>query len=206
MTTDVVEPGARKTGRRPNEAAIFSAALDAFSSSGFNGASMRAIATRAGTSLSNLYNYVPAKSDLLAQVLRHANDELLAALNEALDAAGQTEVERLSAAVWAYVHWTARAQTAGQVALSEFRYLEGSLREGVVEARDHTEQIFVDIVRSGVRSGHFGTPHPREAARNIVLLCSALATWYQPDGRRTPDQIAEEQVRLALAMVEAPVS
>jgi AcrR family transcriptional regulator len=206
MTADVAENGSRRVTRRPNEAAIFSAALEAFSSNGFNGASMRAIATRAGTSLSNLYNYVPAKAELLAQVLRHANDDLLASLNEALEAAGQTAGERLSAAVWAYVHWTARAQTAGQVALSEFRYLEGSLREGVVEARDRTERIFIDIVKAGTGSGDFGTPYPREAARNIVLLCAALATWYQAGGRQSPDRIADEQVRLALAMVEAPVS
>ncbi|PXY37017.1 hypothetical protein BA062_15680 [Prauserella flavalba] len=184
---------------------MFSAALDAFSTNGFNGASMREIATRAGTSLSNLYNYVPAKADLLAHVLKRANDDLLAALRAALETAGDPASDRLRAVVSAYVLWSARQQTAGVVAISEFRYLEGSLREAVVEARDRTQQLFTDIVESGVASGEFHTPYPHEAARNIVLLCAALANWYHADGRRTPEQIADEQAHLALAMVQSPL-
>ena len=51
------------------------------------------------------------------------------------------------------------------VALGEFRYLQGELREQVVEARDSTQQIVGSIVEQGVRTGEFQTPYPHEAAR-----------------------------------------
>lgn len=189
--------------KRANEAAIFAAALEAFGARGFNGASMRDIATRAGTSLSNLYNYVPAKADLLASVLQRANADLRSSLEAALAAAGEDPAGRLTAVVRGYVLWSVRQQMAGVVALGEFRYLDGPLREQVVSARDGTQQIFSSIVEQGVRSGAFATPHPHEAARSIALLCAALSTWYRPTGEKTADQVADEQAHLALAMVEA---
>ena len=187
---------------RPNEAAIFAASVESFGEKGFNGASMRDIATRAGTSLANLYNYVPSKDALLATVLRKANDDLIATLIAQIPDGG-TARARLEAAVHAYVGWSIRSQTAGVVALGEFRYLRGDQRSEVVKARDTTEQIFTTIVENGSATGEFATPYPHEAARNIVLLCSALATWYRPQGPESPETVARQQARLALAMVEA---
>jgi AcrR family transcriptional regulator len=189
--------------RRPNEAAIFAAALEAFAELGFNGASMREIATRAGTALANLYNYVPGKADLLAHVLRRANDDLLSKLRGALDEAGPSAGEQLRVAVETYVLWSAANQTAGTIAMGEFRYLTGPQRRDVVSARDETQRLFTEIVEQGAANDEFATAHPRQAARNIVLLCSAFATWYRPDGASTPAQMAEVQGRLALGMVEA---
>lgn len=189
--------------KRTNEAAIFAAALEAFGAHGFNGASMRDIAARAGTSLSNLYNYVPAKADLLASVLQRANDDLRSSLERALTATPDDAVERLTAVVRAYVLWSVRQQLAGVVALGEFRYLEGPLRGEVVKARDSTQQIVSSIVEQGVKSGAFRTPYPHEAARSIALLCAALSTWFRPTGEKTADQVADEQAHLALAMVQA---
>lgn len=189
--------------RQPNREVIFAAALHAFAELGFNGASMRGIATRANTSLSNLYNYVPAKADLLAHVLRRANDELLDELREAMAHSGPTAAEQMRAVVTTYVLWSARNQTAGTVAMGEFRYLAGSQRREVVQSRDETQRLFTQIAVRGVEAREFKTPFPHEAARNIVLLCSAFATWYRPGGGSTPEEMAEVQSRLALGMVEA---
>lgn len=189
--------------RRSSEEAIYAAALEAFAELGFNGASMRDIASRAATSLSNLYNYVPGKADLLAQVLRLANDTLLSELREALKRSAPTATEQMLAVVRTYVIWSALNQTAGIVAIGEFRYLSGAQRRDVVQARDETQRLFTEIALRGVQEGVFRTPHPQQAARNIVLLCSAFATWYRPGGGSTPSEMAEVQSRLALAMVEA---
>lgn len=194
-------PAKGRPQTRPSEPAILAAALEAFGSKGFNGSSMRDIARLAGTSLANLYNYVPSKGHLLATVLQQANDDLLAELRAGVPAGG-TDAERLTRAVTAYVQWTARSQLAGVVALSEFRYLEGEQRAAVVAARDTTEAIFTEIVEHGVAAGEFGTPHPHLAARNIVLTCAALATWYRADGPEGADVVAAQQAHLAVALVE----
>jgi AcrR family transcriptional regulator len=192
-----------RRNRRPNEEAIFTAALEAFAELGFNGASMREIASRAHTSLSNLYNYVPCKADLLAHTLRRVNDDLLTHLHQALDEAGPAPSDQLRAIVCTYVEWSAANQLASIIAMGEFRYLTGPQRRDVVEARDRTQGLFTEIAERGVTHGEFATKHPRQAARNIVLLCSAFATWYRPGGGSTAAEMAEVQADLALAMVGA---
>jgi AcrR family transcriptional regulator len=190
---------------RGNETAILNAALDAFGAKGFHGASMREVARGAGTSLSNLYNYFPSKAQLLAEVLRWANDELCARIRRAVQEAGDEAAPRLREAVRAYVRFVANHQLAMLVSVGEVRYLQGPAREPLIAARDSTQAIFEEIVAQGAASGEFRTPYPADAARAVVSLCSSIAIWYRPDGRLSMGQIAEQHARYCLALVEAPL-
>ncbi|NKQ57025.1 TetR/AcrR family transcriptional regulator [Amycolatopsis sp. K13G38] len=187
---------------RANEAAILNAALEAFSQKGFNGASMRDVARGAGTSLSNLYNYFPSKSDLLAALLRMANDELLNRIETAVAGAGRRATDQLRAAVEAHVRFVVEHQNASLVALSEIRYLTGAARKRVVAARDRTQGLYEEIVAAGAAGGEFGTPHPEDAARNLVSMLSAISTWYSPGGRLDPDALAAQHARFSMALLE----
>jgi AcrR family transcriptional regulator len=164
---------------------------------------MRDIARGARTSLSNLYNYFPSKSDLLAALLQIANDELLARIGEAVDGSGPRAADRLRAAVMAHVRFVADRQAASLVALSEIRYLTGTSREQVVAARDNTQNIYEQIVADGAVAGEFATPYPEDAARNIAVMCSAISTWYHPGGRLSARELGELHARYALALLEA---
>lgn len=191
---------------RGNEAAILNAALDAFGTHGFHGASMRDVAKRAGTSLSNLYNYVPSKSRLLAEVLRRANDELATRLRAALEDAGDDAASRMREVVRAYVRFIVDHQVAMVVSTNEVRYLTGADRSALVAERDATQAVFEDIVAQGVAAGTFTTPYPDDAARTILTALSAVAGWYRSDGRLSRGQLAEQQARYALALLEAPLA
>ncbi|MEK6442305.1 TetR family transcriptional regulator [Pseudonocardia sp. T1-2H] len=191
---------------RGNEAAILNAALDAFGAEGFNGASMRTVAKRAGTSLSNLYNYFPSKSRLLAEVLRHANDELSARIRRAVDDAGDSAGPRMREAVRAYVGFVVDHQVAMLVSTSEVRYLGGEDRDRLIAERDETQRIFERIVDQGVEDREFRTPYPADAARAILSTVGAIATWYRPEGRLSRGQLAEQHARYALALLEAPLA
>ena len=190
---------------RGNEAAILNAALDAFGAQGFHGASMRDVAKRAGTSLSNLYNYVPSKSRLLAEVLRRANDELVARLRAAVDEAGDDAASRLREAVRAYVRFIVEHQVAMVVSTNEVRYLTGPDRASLVAERDATQAVFEEIVAQGVAAGTFRTPYPDDAARAVLTALGAVAGWYRPEGRLSRGELAEQQARYALALLEAPL-
>lgn len=191
---------------RGNEAAILNAALAAFGDKGFHGASMRDVARGAGTSLSNLYNYFPSKSRLLAEVLRHANDELVTRLHVAVDDAGDDAVSRMREAVRAYVRFVVDHQLAMVVSTNEVRYLAGEDRERLVVDRDATQAVFEQIVEQGVASGEFRTPFPADAARTVLSALAGVAQWYRPDGRLSRGQLAEQQARYALALLESPLA
>ncbi|WP_028933344.1 TetR/AcrR family transcriptional regulator [Pseudonocardia spinosispora] len=190
---------------RGNEAAILNAALDAFGTKGFNGASMRDVARGADTSLSNLYNYFPSKSRLLAEVLRRANEELHSRLRHAVDEAGDDASSRMREAVRAYVAFVVEHQVAMLVSTSEVRYLAGPDRDVLVRERDATQRIFEDIVTQGTASGEFRTPYAADSARAILSTLGAVASWYRPEGRLSKGQLAEQQARYSLALLEAPL-
>jgi TetR/AcrR family transcriptional regulator, cholesterol catabolism regulator len=191
---------------RANEAAILNAALGAFGERGFNGASMREVAKRAGTSLSNLYNYFPSKDHLLGEVLRRANAELAARLHRAVAEAGDDASSRLREAVRAYVGFVVDHQLAMLVSTAEVRYLRGPERDRLVAERDRTQAIVTGLVEQGVASGEFRTPHAADAGRAILSMLNALASWYRPDGRLSRGQLAEQHARYALALLEAPLA
>lgn len=192
------------TGRR-NEAAILNAALQAFGEQSFNGASMRDIARLAATSLSNLYNYFPSKSHLLAEVLRHANGELYRRVTDAVADAGDEAAPRLREAVRAYVGFVVDHQLAMLVSATEIRHLQGPQRDRLVDARDATQAIFEKIISEGAANGEFRTPYPEDAARSILSLCATISMWYRSDGRLSRGQLAEQHARYALAIAEAPL-
>ena len=190
---------------RGNETAILEAALAAFGEKGFNGASMRDVARGAGTSLSNLYNYFPSKAGLLAEVLRRANDELVDRVRVAVDGADEDASSRMREAVRTYVGYVVDRQLAMVVSTSEVRYLTGEERERLVADRDTTQAVFEHIVAQGVESGEFRTPYPTDAARAILSALGAIAGWYLPGGRLSAGELAEQQARYALALLEGPL-
>lgn len=190
---------------RGNEAAILNAALDAFGAKGFNGASMRDVARGADTSLSNLYNYFPSKSRLLAEVLRRANEELHSRLRRAVGEAGDDASSRMREAVRAYVAFVVEHQVAMLVSTSEVRYLAGADRDALVRERDATQRVFEDIVAQGAANGEFRTPYAGDSARAILSTLGAIASWYRPEGRLSRGQLAEQQARYSLALLEAPL-
>ena len=192
------------TGRR-NEAAILNAAIHAFGTKGFNGASMRDVARGAGTSLSNLYNYFPSKSKLLAAAMRHANDELLLRVHIGVEQAGDDAPSRLREAVRAYVGFVVDHQVAMLVSTNEVRYLDPDDRTSLVVDRDATEATFERIITQGATEGSFRTPYADDAARAILSAIGAIAGWYRADGPLSRGQLAEQYARFALALLEGPL-
>lgn len=192
------------TGRR-NEAAILNAALEAFGTKGFNGASMRDVSRGAGTSLSNLYNYFPSKSKLLAAVLRHANDELQRRVADAVTRAGDDAPSRMREAVRGYVGFVVDHRVAMLVSTNEVRYLDPADHAELVVERDATQATFERIVAQGAADGSFRTPYTGDAARAILSAVGAIAAWYRPDGPLNRGELAEQYARFALALLESPL-
>lgn len=193
----------RAAPNRINRSVVVQAGLAAFSANGFNGASMREIAAEAQTSLSNLYNYFPSKSYLLAQILLDTGTDLRERLVAAVEAAADSPTERLVAAVDAYVSFIVDRPLASVIGISEIRYLEGPARAEVTEVRDGTDELFRRILQEGSDAGDFRTEFPREAARAIVTMCAAMSTWYRPDGAFGREELSRRYVQFSLGIAQA---
>src|SRR5262245_1392068 len=105
---------------------------------GYDGASMRDIASRAGVSVAALYYHFPSKQDLLRVFLDEAHDVILARLDRRLAAAGPDAVDRLDVVVATLIASNLHdefARLAASVALRDYERLNEPERKGIEEKR-----------------------------------------------------------------------
>lgn len=181
---------------------VLAAALEEFVRSGYHGTSVRDIAARCGLSVSGIYHYYSSKQDMLTTLLRNAMEELLWR-SESARREGNTAQERFCRLVEHLALFHTYRRELGFIGAAEMRSLAPENRNAIAEMR-HTQQRVVDAeVEKAVSSGDFRTPHPREAARAVVTMCTALPTWYYPGGTLEPEQIARQYVDFALDVMRS---
>lgn len=184
--------------------AVIAAALKSFAARGYFGASMRDIAAEADIAIAGIYHHFASKQELLQAVMTMTLQDVLASTRARVAAAPDDDpAEQLAGLVRAWVEFHTVRQEEARVGASAVHCLEGEGRERVIALRDEQEDLFVDVVEHGTRLGVFTTPYPREAARAIINMGIAVATWYRLDGDISPHGLAERYARLSLDMVGA---
>jgi AcrR family transcriptional regulator/DNA-binding XRE family transcriptional regulator len=181
---------------------VLRAALDEFVHIGYHGATVRSIAARAGLSVPGIYHHYDSKQQMLMAIEQYTMADLLARA-EAARAEGHDPVERFCLLVELLALYHTHRAELGFVGAAEKRSLDPG--NGKVIARQRTrQQRMVDReVTDAVRAGQFRADKPHERARAIVTMCTALPTWWRPDGLYSPEEIAEQYVTFALDLMTA---
>ncbi|MFW0786510.1 TetR/AcrR family transcriptional regulator [Gordonia sp. CPCC 206044] len=182
----------------PAAAELITAAVRTMAEKGYHGTSVRDIAGAAGVAVGSLYNYFGSKHGLLAVILNRGMDGLVETTESALLNAGTDPAERLRAIVGVHVRRHAESPLESLLGNSELRSLEPSAREVIVTKRDVQQRMFERVIADGVDRGSFHTTNPRETARFIITACTAVATWFRPDGPLTADEITTRYQAVAL--------
>lgn len=196
-------PGRRE---RPGKVAIMRAAVEVMGEEGYEGASMRDMAARAGVSVAALYHHFPSKLDLLREFLDEAYEVILVRVDRRLLDAGPAAPSRLDeivATLVASLLHNEFAQLAANVAWREHTRLPAPERAAIDEKRRRLLDLAEGIVADGVASGDFTADEPREAARAIVTLATSLVEPFGEMGRSMSDVIALYQ-RFARAIACTP--
>ena len=134
---------------------------------------------------------------MLTTLLRTTMEELLWR-SESARREGNTPPERFCRLVEHLALFHTYRRELGFIGAAEMRSLAPENHDDIAAMR-HTQQRLVDTeVDESVASGDFRTPHPHEAARAVVTMCTALPTWYYPGGALAPERIAQQYVDFAL--------
>jgi AcrR family transcriptional regulator len=156
---------------RPGKAAIMRAAVAVMGEDGYEGASMRDMAARAGVSVAALYYHFPSKHDLLREFLDEAYDVTLARIDRRRAAAEPDAGSQLDSLVdtliWSHLH-DEFAQLASNVAFREYTRLNPPDRAAIEVKR----KALLDTVET--LCAELGSSSPREAARAIITLSTSL--------------------------------
>ncbi len=191
-----VEPG-----DSPAAAKIISAAVVAMADNGYHGTSVRDIAQLAGVSSAAIYHYFESKHGLLELIMLRGIEHLHARTEAALLAAPANPVDRLKAIVGVHVSRHLSAQREAFLGNTEMRSLEPAARALVASRRDLQQRLFDHVIEDGAERGIFHTPFPKEASRGLVTMCSAVASWYNPRGALTGEELTARYQEMALSLV-----
>ncbi len=178
---------------RPGKVAILRAAVRVMGEDGYEGASVRDMAARAGVTVAALYYHFPSKHELLREFLDESWSVVHARLLRRLAAADPAPAAQLDEVVGtliaSYLH-DDFAQLASNVALREYTRLEPEARRAIDARRREVLDVVVRCIERGVADGAFTTATPHEAGRAVFLLCSAIVEPYPDMGRTMTEVIA----------------
>ena len=199
MSTTVTTPGSTS----PGASSLLGAALTAFRETGYHGASVRDIARAAGVTPAAVYHHFESKQEMLVTIMHKAMSENLASVEEAAARAAEDGAPaQLGAMVAAIVDYHTAHPAEAFVGNSELRSLEPEGRERVVALRDREERLFIEVIERGRDEGRFVVASPKTAARAIIAMASAVASWYRQDGPLSVEEIRGQYVRLAHNLLE----
>lgn len=192
-------------GRRDTRGAIEAAAVELFARRGYHATSMRAIAGAAGVQAAAIYHWYPSKEALLVRLQDDFMERLSTRIGEAAEApsVASRPALRLAAAVREHVVFHGEHTREAFVTDSEIRALADGPRAALIAKRDAYQELFAGMVRAGIRDGTLRTSDARVATYAVLLQCTGVALWFDPEGPLPLDQVAELHVELVLGALGA---
>ena len=181
---------------------IQSAALETFSTHGFEATGIREIAERADIPTSLLYHYSRSKSDLLRQIVEDGLERLRETDERAVELVPAPE-GRLVALAAAHVFVHAENARLAKVLDTELRVLGDREKARVLALRDAIDGIWRSVLDAGVAEGVFTLPDPGVSRLALIRMCNGVATWYSPRGRLDVVALAGHFGELVLAATRA---
>ncbi len=165
------------------------AALTLFARHGYAAVSMRRIAAEVGVQAGALYNYTPDKQTLLFSLLKGHMDDLLA--DWAATPRGAAPVEAMERFARFHILFHLQRPEAVFISYMELRNLEPENFRVIEALRRRYEDEVESILRAGCAAGQFSVPDTKIATLAIIAMLTGVNTWYRPEGRLTPDQVAD---------------
>lgn len=191
-------PAPRRGPGRPgyDQQTVLRRAIDLFNRQGYDATSVGDLAKELGLSKSAIYHHVSSKSDLLAQALHEALDNLEAALESARTAEGITADQRLRLAVEGSIEVLVTHLPAVTLLLHVRGNSEVEL--AALERRRRIDDRLAAMVRTAVEAGALRDDLPPDLISRLLFgQVNSLVEWVRPDGRYDAATLAHAVTAIA---------
>ncbi len=177
-----------------------------FRERGYSGTSVRDIARALDIRGASLYAHVTSKQDVLWSIVERTAARFETSADTALAASSDpsdSPAARLAALTRAHVQVVTDDIERASVFVHEWRALTGERRTQMARRRDAYELRFRQVIADGVATGAFRAVDPAVTAAFILTSLNGIATWYRPDGRVPPTDVADTFADLVVRSVQA---
>ena len=175
---------------RSRKAQIDRTATALFRARGFAATSMRELATELGLEAGSLYSHIKSKEEILHRVCFGLADDFFDGFAASTSDAQAPVAAQLRRAIEAHVQVLTRDSAASAVFLHEWRHLSEPARTEFLALRDRYEAGFRALVQRGLDAGELAAPDAAFATLTLLASLNWLPTWYRPEGKLRPDEIA----------------
>jgi AcrR family transcriptional regulator len=195
VATRPTRPALRERYDRRRRDAIEDAAR-IFARRGYDQTSMQQLAEGLGIAAGSLYHYFGGKEHLLIAICDELMDPLLAEA-QALERAELASGEHLRALVRLWVAHVVEHRDHMLVFQQERHVIEsGAQWKGVRTDRKRFERLVEDVLARLEADGRARYDDRRLAISALLGMVNHTAQWYRPNGRLTPEAIADGYVDL----------
>ena len=171
----------RKYIAQKNE--ILEIARKLFWEKGYDGTSLRDIATSCGFETSNLYYYYKNKEEILFEALRVELDSLVADTKHLRETDSYNPVERLKIFIDTEVKkHLGEHRLQGMLIDSELSNLIPKHRRKIVSLRDKHDDILSRIITDGIEQGYFRDVNVKLTVYTISSAIIRSRIWFSPTG------------------------
>jgi AcrR family transcriptional regulator len=182
---------------------IVSAAARIFRTKGYHAATVRDIADEVGILKGSLYHHFASKEELLYLVVKEPIAQMYRTISE-IAAADATAAEKLRRAISAHLEAFDRHYPHLFVYLRERESVKRRFREMIGFSPKEYERCWQQILREGIENGEFRPDLDIQVTSYGMLgMLNWSYKWYDPQGRLSVREVAEEFTTLALAGVAA---
>lgn len=176
---------------------VLTAARDCIVKQGYHGCTMREIAIEAGLSVAGVYHHHATKQSMLVSLMLATMRDLLWRLEAARSEARSCDAGFVNLIESLALFHVYRRELAF-IGASEMRSIDEPDRGVIVGMRKQVEDMVASALRTGVAHGRLSVVDLEDATRAVTTMCTSLATWFRPDGVKSPEDIARRYSYMAL--------
>jgi len=189
------ERQSEQTDRRTAE--VFRTAAKIILRKGYDATSVSDIADALGITKAGLYHYIRGKTDLLYEIMKYGLRELD---REVMVPATKIEnpEERLRFMISTHARLVTRGDGAVTILVDEARALSAAQFRAVTRLKRAYLEALRDALEALRKQGKLRDIDTTVAAFGVIAMVNWLSRWYQPDGKLTAAEIADQIVDIAL--------
>jgi AcrR family transcriptional regulator/transcriptional regulator with XRE-family HTH domain len=179
---------------------VLEGATRLFVRQGFHATSMREVAAEAGLSVAGVYHHYPSKEQILVALL----DFTMAEISWRIEAARvehDDPVESFALMVESLALFHAVRADLAFLGASEMRAFSPPERARIAGLRDSVQHALDAQAQECITVGAFDGDDVRTATRAIATMCTALPSWFRPDGPLSAEAVARKYSGYALALM-----
>jgi len=168
---------------------IKAAAINLFYKKSYFATAMSNIALDSNIRKASIYHHYASKEDILYDILMTTMEELNRYIKSCLEGIDNVE-SQMRTAVRAHVQFHCDRQQEVLIADSELRGLTANNFKSFVSQRDAYEKLFQNMIIQGMDQGYFAAGDANVISYAVLTMCTAVAHWFNPNGRLSGDQIS----------------